>query len=52
MLELPYSVCLPKQYRSLLGVKETQIAIKKLKDFLKTPWRKNWAWSGFLLLCS
>ena len=28
MIELPYSVCTPKQYRSLLGVKDTQIAIK------------------------
>ena len=35
MIELPYSVCTPKQYRSLLGVKDTQIAIKKLKDYFE-----------------
>lgn len=35
MIELPYSVCIPKHYRSLLGLKDTQIAIKKLKDFFE-----------------
>ena len=35
MMEPPYSVCLPKNYRSLLGVKDTQIAIKRLKDYFE-----------------
>ena len=35
MIELPYSVCFPQFYRSLLGVKDTQIAIKQLKDYFE-----------------
>jgi len=35
MIELPCSVLIPKPYRPLLGVKDTQVAIKKLKDFFE-----------------
>ena len=33
MIALPYSVLFPKTYRPLLGVRDTQVAIKKLRIF-------------------
>ncbi|HHW11889.1 MAG TPA: aspartate--ammonia ligase [Firmicutes bacterium] len=41
MVELFHSVCIPKDYRSLLGIKDTQIAIKKLKDYFENALAKE-----------
>ncbi|NLM37008.1 MAG: aspartate--ammonia ligase [Firmicutes bacterium] len=41
MGERSYSVCIPKDYRSFLGIKDTQIAIKKLKDYFENALAKE-----------
>lgn len=41
MIALPYSVLFPKTYRPLLGVRDTQVAIKKLKDFFENALAKE-----------
>lgn len=41
MKELPYSLTIPENYQSVLGVRDTQIAIKKLKDYFENVLAKE-----------
>ena len=41
MIEVPYSLIIPEKYQSLLEVRETQIAIKKLKDYFENTLAKE-----------